>query len=72
MNVAGALRRQQYSMVKVALISPIYWALASVAAWMGFIQLLYKPHFWEKTAHGLNPAQQLKNKAVQEETAQPK
>jgi glycosyltransferase XagB len=53
MNVAGALRRGQYSMVKVALISPIYWALASVAAWLGFIQLLYKPHFWEKTTHGL-------------------
>ena len=53
MNVAGALRRRQYSMVKVALISPIYWALASVAAWVGFIQLLYKPHFWEKTTHGL-------------------
>jgi cellulose synthase/poly-beta-1,6-N-acetylglucosamine synthase-like glycosyltransferase len=54
MNVAGALRREQYDMVKVALISPIYWALASVAAWMGFIQLLYKPHFWEKTTHGLH------------------
>jgi len=54
MNVAGALRRGQYSFVKVALISPVYWALASVAAWVGFIQLMYKPHFWEKTAHGLN------------------
>lgn len=53
MNVAGALRRGYYSMVKVALISPIYWALASVGAWVGFIQLLYKPHFWEKTIHGL-------------------
>ena len=53
MNVAGALRREQYGMVKVALISPIYWALASLAAWIGFIQLLYKPHFWEKTTHGL-------------------
>ncbi len=53
MNVAGALRRGQYSLVKVALISPIYWALASVAAWVGLIQLFYKPHFWEKTKHGL-------------------
>ncbi len=52
MNVAGALRRGLYSLIKVALISPIYWGLASVAAWVGFSQLLYKPHFWEKTKHG--------------------
>ena len=61
MNVAGALRRGQYSMVKVALISPIYWALASVAAWVGFVQLLYKPHFWEKTTHGLHPESRMEN-----------
>jgi glycosyltransferase XagB len=53
MNVAGALRRGFYNLVKIALISPIYWALQSVAAWVGLIQLFYKPHFWEKTQHGL-------------------
>ncbi len=54
MNVAGALRREKYGMVKYALVSPIYWGLASIGAWMGFIQLLYKPHFWEKTHHGFS------------------
>jgi cellulose synthase/poly-beta-1,6-N-acetylglucosamine synthase-like glycosyltransferase len=54
MNVAGALRREKYNMVKYALVSPIYWGLASIGAWMGFIQLLYKPHFWEKTHHGFS------------------
>lgn len=52
-NVAGALRREKYALVKYALISPLYWAFQSIGAWMGFIQLFYKPHFWEKTIHGL-------------------
>jgi hypothetical protein len=25
----------------------------SVAAWKGFLQLFYKPSYWEKTDHGL-------------------
>ncbi len=53
MNVAGAMRRQYYDMVKHALLSPLYWGLMSVGAWRGFLQLLRKPHFWEKTEHGL-------------------
>lgn len=53
MNVAGAMRRGYYDMVKYALLSPLYWGLMSVGAWMGFIQLLTRPHFWEKTVHGL-------------------
>ena len=54
MNVAGAMRRGYYDMVKYALLSPIYWGLASVAAWKGFLQLFTQPHFWEKTSHGLH------------------
>lgn len=53
MNVAGALRRGYYGMVKYALLSPLYWGLASIGAWKGFWQLLTRPHFWEKTEHGL-------------------
>jgi cellulose synthase/poly-beta-1,6-N-acetylglucosamine synthase-like glycosyltransferase len=53
MNVAGAMRRNYYDMVKYALISPLYWGLMSVAGWRGFLQLINKPHFWEKTIHGL-------------------
>ncbi len=52
-NVAGCMRRGYYDMVKYALLSPLYWALMSIGAWKGFIQLLYKPSYWEKTKHGL-------------------
>ena len=53
LNVAGCLRREYYNMVKYALLTPIYWALMSVAAWKGFLQLFYAPSYWEKTNHGL-------------------
>jgi cellulose synthase/poly-beta-1,6-N-acetylglucosamine synthase-like glycosyltransferase len=61
MNVAGAMRRGYYDLVKYALLSPLYWGLMSVAAWRGFFQLIFNPHYWEKTHHGLyqgetNPA----------------
>ena len=52
-NVAGAMRRGYYDMIATALMSPIYWAMSSIASWKGFVQLIYRPHFWEKTRHGL-------------------
>jgi len=33
------------------LAMPLYWAMMSVAAWKGFLQLFFKPHHWEKTKH---------------------
>ncbi|MCB2202376.1 glycosyltransferase [bacterium] len=53
MNTAGAIGRKYYDMVKVTLLSPLYWVLMSIAGWRGFIQLITKPHYWEKTVHGL-------------------
>ena len=53
-NVAGALRRQYFGLVKYALLSPLYWALMSIGAWKGLIQLIRRPHYWEKTIHGLD------------------
>jgi cellulose synthase/poly-beta-1,6-N-acetylglucosamine synthase-like glycosyltransferase len=53
LNVAGCLRRGYSATVKYALLSPIYWALMSPAAWKGFLQLFRNPSYWEKTRHGL-------------------
>ena len=53
-NVAGALRRRYYDLIKYALLSPLYWALMSIGAWKGFLQLFYRPFYWEKTVHGLD------------------
>ena len=56
LNVAGALQRGEFGLVRTALLSPLYWALMSYAAWKGFLQLFTNPFYWEKTEHGLDPA----------------
>jgi cellulose synthase/poly-beta-1,6-N-acetylglucosamine synthase-like glycosyltransferase len=63
-NVAGVYwviyeleKRQQYvfsySLVKFALLTPVYWVLMSLAAVKAAWQLITKPFYWEKTTHGL-------------------
>ena len=54
LNIAGSVQRGYYDLAKYALVSPLYWGLMSVAAWKGFLQLFYKPFYWEKTVHGLD------------------
>ncbi|MBG0785158.1 MAG: glycosyltransferase [Anaerolineaceae bacterium] len=61
MNVAGAMGRGYYDMVKTTLLSPLYWGLMSIGGWRGFIQILTKPHYWEKTIHGLSTPEQKTN-----------
>jgi cellulose synthase/poly-beta-1,6-N-acetylglucosamine synthase-like glycosyltransferase len=49
-----ACRCRNYSdLWGAAVLSPFYWLLGSVAAWKGAFQLLTRPHYWEKTIHGL-------------------
>jgi cellulose synthase/poly-beta-1,6-N-acetylglucosamine synthase-like glycosyltransferase len=35
-------------------IYPFYWLLHSIASFKAFYQLIKKPHYWEKTEHGLS------------------
>ncbi len=53
-GMMGAYKRRYYGLVKYALIVLPYWVLMSVAAWKGVLQLITRPHFWEKTKHGLH------------------
>jgi cellulose synthase/poly-beta-1,6-N-acetylglucosamine synthase-like glycosyltransferase len=53
LNVTGSLKRRHFELVRWALLSPLYWAMTSLAAWKAAVQLLYRPSFWEKTLHGL-------------------
>lgn len=50
----GCMKRKQYGLVKWMLLIPIYWAMASAAAFVALYQLFTKPHYWEKTEHGLH------------------
>jgi len=53
MGIAGCLRRGYYDLVRSALFAPAYWVLMSIGAWKAALQLLVRPHYWEKTTHGL-------------------
>ena len=56
-NVIACFRRGLLRLLPAALISPLYWALISLAAWKGFLQLFLRPFYWEKTEHGLTAAE---------------
>jgi len=50
----GCMKREQFSLVKWMLLIPIYWFLASIAACMALYELFTRPHYWQKTIHGLH------------------
>lgn len=52
-SMMGAFKRRRYRLVLWGLANPFYWLLHSVAAYKALWQLITKPHYWEKTAHGL-------------------
>lgn len=43
-------------LAKYGLVMPLYWVMHSVGAWKGFLQLITRPHHWEKTTHFSVPA----------------
>jgi len=47
-------RRGFKGLAKYSLLMPFYWILISFGGWKGFIQLFYKPYYWEKTVHGID------------------
>jgi cellulose synthase/poly-beta-1,6-N-acetylglucosamine synthase-like glycosyltransferase/glycosyltransferase involved in cell wall biosynthesis/O-antigen/teichoic acid export membrane protein len=51
--MVGTAKHGQYQLIKYVFLVPIYWFFTSVAACVAFWQLLTKPHYWEKTIHGL-------------------
>ena len=54
--IAGLSGRRpgQRGVWPAALLLPAYWLLISIAAWKGLWQAMVKPHYWEKTIHGLD------------------
>ena len=47
-------RRRWLRLAPFSLTVIWYWVLMSTAAWKGFVQLITKPFYWEKTHHGLS------------------
>jgi cellulose synthase/poly-beta-1,6-N-acetylglucosamine synthase-like glycosyltransferase len=53
LSMLGGFRRRRYGLVPWALCNPIYWLLHSIASYKALWQLLVRPHYWEKTEHGI-------------------
>ena len=55
----GAFLRQRYGLVIWSLLNPVYWLMHSLASYKALWQLITRPHYWEKTTHGISalPAQ---------------
>lgn len=49
----AAWRRYSWRIGVYAVLNPIYWLMHSMAAWRAAWQVLFDPHRWEKTPHGL-------------------
>lgn len=53
LNMLGPFKRGAFELVPWALLNPLYWILHSIASYKALWQLIVRPHYWEKTAHGL-------------------
>ncbi len=53
LHVFPALKSRKLKIALASLLIPIYWLMMSLATLRAFYQLILKPHYWDKTRHGL-------------------
>lgn len=63
-HMLAAWQRRKPKLVFYALFLPAYYLMMAVAAWKAVAQLITKPHYWEKTEHGLTRVQTSEGGAV--------
>ncbi|WP_432993163.1 glycosyltransferase family 2 protein [Dactylosporangium sp. CA-233914] len=54
LNVLAVHQMGRPDLLLTALLSPVYWAMASIAGAKAALQLVFNPSYWEKTTHGLH------------------
>ena len=54
LGLAGAVMRGYDDLTPYTLLVPAYWLLMSVAGYVALYELIVKPHYWQKTEHGLH------------------
>ncbi len=50
----GCAKKRYDNLIKFVYLTPFYWLIISIAAWRALFQLIYNPHYWFKTKHGLH------------------
>lgn len=54
----GCAKREHDDIIKYAFLVPFYWIAMSTAAWQALYEIMFKPHYWAKTIHGLHLSQE--------------
>ncbi|HWI31175.1 MAG TPA: glycosyltransferase [Microbacterium sp.] len=54
LNMMGPYKRGTFWLVGWAVLNPAYWLLHSLASYKALWQLITKPHYWQKTEHGMS------------------
>ena len=54
LNMMGPYKRGAFWLVGWAVLNPVYWVLHSLASYKALWQLITKPHYWQKTEHGMS------------------
>jgi glycosyltransferase XagB len=54
LNLMLAYEFRNRRVFSAALRLPMYWVMMAIAAIKAFLQLAFKPNYWEKTEHGLS------------------
>jgi cellulose synthase/poly-beta-1,6-N-acetylglucosamine synthase-like glycosyltransferase len=52
-SMMGVFTRRLNRLAPWALLNPLYWLLHAAGAYKALFQLVFRPHYWEKTIHGL-------------------
>ncbi|OGG26855.1 hypothetical protein A2960_01685 [Candidatus Gottesmanbacteria bacterium RIFCSPLOWO2_01_FULL_39_12b] len=50
----GTAKKEQWDLIKYAFLTPFYWLMMSIGSWIALKQFAHRPHYWEKTRHGLH------------------
>ncbi len=50
----GCAKRGHWDLIKYTFFIPFYWLMMSWGAVIALYQLIFRPHYWEKTIHGLH------------------
>ncbi len=57
-------RKKEWDLMKYVFLIPAYWGMMSFAGAIALYQLVFKPHYWEKTSHGLHLAAKYRKYAL--------
>ena len=58
-QLIACVSRRQYHLTLWIIFTPTYWAMMSIAAYFALYELIFRPHYWQKTEHGLATAKSI-------------